>query len=436
MKNSATNRVYYGEYSLAHWIELMLSGNIELPKYQRHFVWKKRDVRRLIQSLCDGQFVQPVTIALYNDGNEKHNIILDGQQRLTSLLLAYLGYFPDKEKFKNISEPRMAGEDDSAADESTAGDSRESMSILWRYPELLRLGSDKNDIVRGLSKDERYEELDEPLFTGLNDDFFKRHFLGFSYVVPQSASVADVQRCFSQLFRNINYFGKKLDAMESRKSLYYQNESITAFFEGECSDGSDVLDGLMITEDLQLCKIDFVRYLSILSQYFASRRPDDAKDVMVGYSAYSSREGYYADYVSYVLGMEQEERHNKFDGFDFMSVFPNDVWRQRFDSLKSVIRELKSEMPLNDKGAFSTVYEADYWLFGLIYRIVFLRKDVVWTNLSDEEMTVRIKRLRAKLKAAIDKNRQNVIFIKNANRLGFIRNRLVESCKIFQPYVP
>ena len=45
----------------------MLSGNIVLPEYQRHFVWRERDVKRLLQSLSDGQFVQPVTIALYDD---------------------------------------------------------------------------------------------------------------------------------------------------------------------------------------------------------------------------------------------------------------------------------------------------------------------------------------------------------------------------------
>ena len=93
------SKIYYGEYSLMHWIKLMLSKNIELPEYQRHFVWQERDVKRLIQSLLEGQFVQPVTIALFDEGGSKRNLILDGQQRLTSILLAYLGYFPNKNKF-------------------------------------------------------------------------------------------------------------------------------------------------------------------------------------------------------------------------------------------------------------------------------------------------------------------------------------------------
>lgn len=92
------NKVFYGEYTLKLWIDMMLSDNIVLSDYQRHFVWRERDVKRLIQSLKDGQFVQPVTVALYDAGITQQNLILDGQQRLTSLLLAYLGYFPDKKK--------------------------------------------------------------------------------------------------------------------------------------------------------------------------------------------------------------------------------------------------------------------------------------------------------------------------------------------------
>ena len=44
------NRVYYGEYSLKHWINLMLKRNIILPEYQRSFVWDEKDVKRLIKS--------------------------------------------------------------------------------------------------------------------------------------------------------------------------------------------------------------------------------------------------------------------------------------------------------------------------------------------------------------------------------------------------
>lgn len=45
------NRVYYGEYSLRHWIDLILKGNIKLPSYQRTFVWKEDKVEQLVKTL-------------------------------------------------------------------------------------------------------------------------------------------------------------------------------------------------------------------------------------------------------------------------------------------------------------------------------------------------------------------------------------------------
>ena len=423
------NKVYYGEYTLKHWIKLMLTEDIVLPEYQRHFVWQERDVKRLIQSLKDGQFVQPVTIALYDDGTNKHNLILDGQQRLTSLLLAYLGYFPNKKMFEAVLSEKAANEDDSAADDVIENPT----GILWRFSEILKYGKTKNSVVNKIGRDEKYIELTDPIFTDLDDNFFNKKFLGFSYVVPESTIASDVQKTFSQLFRNINYFGKKLEAMDSRKSLYYQNPDLTKYFEGKCQDGKDALCELMIIEDLQPCKIDFVRYISILSQFYFSSRTD-AKDILVGYSAYSSRESFYADYVSYILNIEQEDRIHKFDGFDFSIVFPADIWKNRFDVLHDAIARLKSSMPLKDGKSFSTWYEADYWLFGLIFHILFDGKQLkeLPTRLSQAGRTTS---LQEEIISRIRKDKKDPLFSKNTNRLGYIRSRLIASYTIFGKYV-
>ena len=95
------SRTYYGEYSLLRWIDLLLNGNIILPEYQRCFVWNERDLYRLIESLEGGQFIQPVTVGLYEMSDGKSvNLLIDGQQRLSSILLACLGYFPKIEIFE------------------------------------------------------------------------------------------------------------------------------------------------------------------------------------------------------------------------------------------------------------------------------------------------------------------------------------------------
>ncbi len=424
------NKVYYGEYTLKHWINMMLTGNIVLPEYQRHFVWREKDMKRLLQSLQDGQFVQPVTIALYNDGTTKQNLILDGQQRLTSLLLAYLGYFPDKKKFETGECAKVASEDDSAADDEAESSTE---GFLWQYSDLLNYGNNKLEILSKISTDERYIKTEDTLITGLKDDFFNKTYLGFSYVVPNTTEVTEVQKNFSQMFRNINYFGKKLEPVDSRKSLYYQNQKLINFFEGKCEDGTDVFGDLRIIEDLQPSKIDFVRYLAILSQYVVSTRPDDAKDVMVGYSAYGSRESFYADYVSYIIGIEQEDRTDKFDRFSFDTFFPNGAWEARLCSLRDALVKIKPMIDLKDNVSFNAWFEADYWLFGLIYQILF--KGKMLNNCLSRVVRGRERTLKVDIKRQIGNDRSEDVFSKNANRIGYVRNRLVKSCNIFENYV-
>lgn len=77
-----SNHVYYGEYSLAYWIELILTRKIVLPKYQRHFVWNMESLETLVSTFQDNRFVPPVTIGAFckADGS-KINYIIDGQQR-------------------------------------------------------------------------------------------------------------------------------------------------------------------------------------------------------------------------------------------------------------------------------------------------------------------------------------------------------------------
>lgn len=415
------SRVYYGEYSLKHWIQMLLSRNIILPDYQRSFVWDERDVVRLLQSIEEGQFVQPVTIALYKveDGKPGQNLIIDGQQRLSSILLAYLGYMPDKNKFE--SPEALASDEDDAADEAL--DTATSRGpIKWRFSELLVEGGDNTEeaIRKRLAKDDRYTPLD----VELPEHFFDKAFLGYSYIVPSTTDAKEIQRGFSMLFRDINYFGKKLSALESRRSLYYLNADLLPYLEGQTADKKDVLCDIRLMDKMQPIKIDFVRYLSILSQFTVIGNP---YKVLVGYSASSSRESFYADYVSYLLGLEQEYRENKFDGFNFNAKFPNQCWIERYGHLKEAVERLKPMFRLAEKSrdAFASWIDADYWLFGLIYYIVFEGKQL------KEDLTNIDRRINAE----ISERKRSEYYSKAPNRLGNLRERLDRSLAILGAYV-
>ena len=362
------SRVYYGEYTLRHWVDLMIGQSIELPEYQRSFVWDEEDVERLFASLKSGQFILPVTIAHYKDESEEKNLILDGQQRLTSILLVYLGFMPIKEKFNSIVVDLVKGDDSEEEDEN-----KKSNSMEWTYRMLfdeIKQDNVLQNVKDRLRRNDQYKELKVSIDGDMND-FYERTFLGFSFIIPAEQDSNAIQRYFSTLFRNMNYLGKTLSPLESRRSLYFMNKEYTDYFDGKTIDGDDILCSIKIIENMQPRKIDFVRYLSMLSQLMIVK-DNDLRRVMVGYSSYSSRENYYADYVSYIVGLEQESRKEKFNGFSMKIVFPNHDWRRRFKMVKEFLERNRSKMGLDEKNeAFTSWIDADYWLFGLLYTVLF-----------------------------------------------------------------
>ena len=420
------SRTYYGEYSLKHWLQLMLSGNIVLPQYQRSFVWKEQDMKRLIKSLVEKQFVPPVTLALFNSKaqNITTNLIIDGQQRLTTILLLFLGYVPDLDKFE--TDDVIASGDDSSEDDvdETGTAPKSKIPVKWTIKKLFVDKPSENTVEKiraRLASDDKYYEFN---YAGLKDDFFDKTFLGFSYIIPESNNEAEIQNSYTQLFRNINYLGAHLSVVESRRSLYYMKSQYQKYFEGQLEDETDVLCGIALLEKMRLTKIDFVRYLAVLSQYTILDDKDKDK-VLKWYSAYSSRESFYSDYVSYIVGVEQESYEKKFDGFDFEATFPDECWKQRFIELHDAISILSPSLGLNKDNAFTSWIDADYWLFGLIYYLVFVGK-----KLKDDK-TLLIDQMTKEIK----KKRDTTEYSKSPNRLGNLRERLLKSIEIVGKYV-
>ena len=398
---------------------MILKKKNTLPEYQRSFVWSDKAVKRFIQSLKDKQFIPPVTIAHYKIENEDNetNLILDGQQRLTSLLLAAIDFCPDKNKFDK-SDDVTRSEDDSEEDD----DSEKSKPIKWTFNQLLKFGNDIESIREQVKKSEKYYSL--KIEDKIDNDFLDNTFLGFSYIVPDSEKKDEVQKSFSKTFREINYFGKSLSAQESRRSLYFMNDKYKDFLDGKI-ENDDVLSSLSITENMQSNKIDFVRYLAILSQYKAQ---GFAGNVLKYYSSYASRESFYADYVSFIVGIEQESHEDKFDGFEMDKTFPNECWKERFKVLKTIIAELKEKLKSSKdkaKSDFDSWIDADYYLFGLIYYVLFEDKKITLTDSLIDE-----------LKSKINVIRQDKLssYSKSPNRLGYLRERLNDSIQIYAKY--
>lgn len=419
------SKVYYGEYTLSHWIKLMLTKNIILPDYQRCFVWDEKDIKRFIQSLKEHQFVQPITIAVNNLYDENNNLIIDGQQRLTSILLAYLGYIPDKTKFKT-SEDYSSEDDGLDDDKSDVGNNK---SIEWTMKELQNSKFNSPEELKNILKEnDKYEKLD---IQDLNEHFFDETFLGFSYIVPIEKDTKKIQEGYSKLFRSMNYFGIKLSKLESRRSLYFMNDDMRKFFDGKDDNDKDVLCDIRIREDMASNKIDFVKYLSILSQY---KVLGASNNIMKGYSAYSLRELFYTDYVFFQLGLDQEDRESKFNGCKIEDLFPNGIWQERFHVLRETISKLKPYMLDKKETFFPSWINADYWLFGVIYYVLFLGNTIIESK--EQELATEInKRIKEKRWGIKDGKEVPSNYARNANRLGNVRDRVEDSIEIYKNYV-
>lgn len=338
------NKVFYGEYTLQHWIDMMLSQNIVLPEYQRYFVWQEQAVKTFVESLKKQQFVPPVTIGAYEIGGVKSNLILDGQQRLTSLLLAYLSIYPDKSYYKAYRE-KFAEENDGDDDDD---DDADDEMLNWTYKKLLKYGNKRLNIQAKLPRGE-YKNVEY----NIEDDFFRDNYLGFCYLVQQGATDKEQKELFSQVFRNINIKGTPLDPMESREALYFLDSQLVNLFK------PDFLQNIKIVTNKEF-KLDFVRILAMLSQRY---KDGDSRRVARGFKTHI--EDYYELFLNSAVGDADNTIFKKFS-----DVFVDRNYELQMNTLRRNCNVLRLE-----NKTYSSIIDADMEWFGLVNGSVYYCKE-------------------------------------------------------------
>ena len=81
---------YPSDFTLNGIKDMLESGDITIPEFQREFVWGIRQSSLLIESFLMGLPVPPVFF--YID-DENKNLVIDGQQRILSTVFFFDGYF-------------------------------------------------------------------------------------------------------------------------------------------------------------------------------------------------------------------------------------------------------------------------------------------------------------------------------------------------------
>lgn len=393
------NKVYYGEYSLKHWIDLILSKNIVLPDYQRSFVWEDWQVKDLIQTFEKELYIPPVTIGSYQLDNGKNtNLVLDGQQRLTSILLAYLGVFPNKEYFNNLET------NDSDYHQSSDSDDRTDFAIKWTLRVIQQNGSTLNEVKDYISKNMNTQYFPFNSDIEISNNFLENHYLGFSFLIPKSAEAQ--QEYYISTFRAINVKGKKLSYQESREALYYLKPHLKNFFDPEFISNYKI--------ERQSPKIDFIRYLSIISQY----KKNGVQNILLGVERkLESFEEYYKKYIFSVVYNQNLDLFGNF--YEFFER--EEVYKDRLNLVKEYLIKI-----LGDNYEFTSIIYSDLVMFGLIDLVLY---DGKLLNAD------KFDKLRKDISKSYRDFHNNSNHSSNVNNQKHIRERLQKSLDIYQEVI-
>ncbi len=388
-------KVYYGEYTLKHWIDLLLKKDLILPPYQRNFVWTEQQVISYIKGIAEDGFVPPVTIGVCNISGLNQNLILDGQQRLSSILLAYFKVFPKKDAF--VRETDVLALADGGAEEDD--NEPEAETINWS----LRVFADKGPVeqdVRESISEFQYNHIDY----GVNSDFFVKKYLPFSFIIPTAVTEEEQHEFFSTVFRNINILGTPLNPIESRKSLYFLKAELTSFFEPDCCRNFRIE---LVGKNQAF---DFVRVMSLLSQY-----KKDGRFSRLAQTYKPRMEKYYEEYIYAVVRDSDEGMFQRFS-----TIFPGKNFAPRLQKLQAAIQGLEY-----NSLHFSSIIDADVYMFGLIYYTVVEGKDIDLSRKDD--LLTALQRKIASFKR--DENHKG-----SPSFLKHLRKRVEQSLLIFSRY--
>lgn len=97
---------YPSDFTLAGIAQMWKDGDIEIPGFQREFVWTIKQSSLLIDSFLCGLPVPPVFF--YIDESNK-NLVIDGQQRILTVVYFMEGYFGDESTLGKRQVFRLSG---------------------------------------------------------------------------------------------------------------------------------------------------------------------------------------------------------------------------------------------------------------------------------------------------------------------------------------
>ena len=190
--------------------------NYEIPKYQRPFEWDKIKITNLIISLIKSIPIPPVYV-YFNEQNAKY-MILDGQQRITSIFLYFngLGYIRNR-VYKRIDFKKVSA---LMKEKRTIENSTDKEDKKRKKEIVIELNCDYN-----LREEQYIDETtkQEITFSNLSEKAQRILYRKSLNVVYVECRGSNPQRAYSEIFKLLNSGGKLLSSQEIRNGVYINN---------------------------------------------------------------------------------------------------------------------------------------------------------------------------------------------------------------------
>ncbi|WP_445637405.1 GmrSD restriction endonucleases N-terminal domain-containing protein [Nostoc sp. DSM 114161] len=187
------------DFNIKTMYDFIKSGAINIPGFQRNYVWDIKRASKLIESIIVGLPIPQ--IFLYQESRNKF-LVIDGQQRLMSLYYFIEQRFPKDEKRTIL---RRIFEENGKIPDEILGDDAYFTKFNLQLPSNLPNHPNKLNKINYSTLDEYKAAFD---LRTIRNIIIKQNF-------PEDDS------CIYEIFNRLNSGGVNLEAQEFRTSLYY-----------------------------------------------------------------------------------------------------------------------------------------------------------------------------------------------------------------------
>ena len=190
------------DFNMSTLFNLIESGIVKIPDFQRNYVWEQNRASKLIESIILGL---PIPQVFFYESEKNSYLIIDGQQRLLSIYFFFKQRFP-KESARNLL--REEFEKHNKVSDALLNDDNYFVNFTLKLNEYG---------VKNNYSGKKFSTLDE----SIKNQF--EHMRTMRSVVIRQNAPDDSDSSMFEIFNRLNTGGQNLTAQEIRSSLYYSD---------------------------------------------------------------------------------------------------------------------------------------------------------------------------------------------------------------------